>query len=127
MVRDPSCLKELGLEPEDKYLYRVTPTAPVYATDYGWIERIVDVFRSRTNLPPELRQQVESEILAQGWKKNPGIINSYISPDGLYYSLADVLNEKYAKNYWNGVPTEPCKDEYLTMSFRIDEDVSDLL
>jgi hypothetical protein len=126
MVRDPACLDTLGREPDDRYVYRVTPVMPVQRADFGWLERIADVARGRLTIGQ--RAVVERELREAGWTTEPyrqwggGVVDVWVRPDGTVAGqLEAVLKERYARNYWAGVPTEPCMDEYLTMAFKVEE------
>ncbi len=40
MVRDLDCLEALGQDPQDNFIYRVTPVTPVLKANHYWLEEI---------------------------------------------------------------------------------------
>src|ERR1700744_3113720 len=117
MVKDVDCLQTLQDDTiEGQHVYRVTPMDDVRKTNFGWLQRI----RGLQHMTIEQWQAVERRLLSEGFTKED---NYWKSPDGSFsVFVEELLTVEYANNYWSGVPTEPCKDEYLTMAFRVDKE-----
>lgn len=43
MVRDPDCFEDLGQDPLNNFIYRVTPVAPVHRANFQYIEDVYGI------------------------------------------------------------------------------------